>query len=211
MLRWRLSIMASPSVRLDMVRHLLRPMRAPLAALAALVLTLALGRSGAPLPLFRGAPLELSGLVAVTGFGLLAWHLARLTALPLAEPVMAALAAALIPALMLPGLGANALLGPVAAGFWLFFRHPDQRVVALMVQCGALAAAASPPDGDFAGGFIYATTLGIALILLGRGLPGAANDNPSMERVKHKAGDSKLMGSACYANAESIPGKWGVS
>jgi hypothetical protein len=211
MLRWRLSIAASPSVRLDMVRRMLAPWRAPLAAIAALALTLLLGRSGAPLPLFRGGPIELAGLAGIAGFGMLAWHLARLTALPLAEPVMAALAAALIPVLLLPGLGANALIMPVAAGLWLLFRRPGQRVVALMVQCGALAPAAGPPGGDFATGFVYATMLGTALILICKDLSGAANDNPSMERVKHCAGDSRLMGSACYAKAESIPGKWGVS
>jgi hypothetical protein len=152
--------------------------------------------------------LELAGIVAIAGLGLLAWHFARLTALPLAESPATALIAALIPALFFPGLGKMALIVPAGAAFWLWRRHADQRVVALLVQCGALAGLSARADGDFSSGFLYATMLGTALFLTARTLSGAANDNPSMERVGQI---HRLPPPACYASADSYPGKWGVS
>ena len=77
-----------------------------------------------------------------------------------------------------------------------------------MVQCGALAGLTASADGDFPLGFLYATMLGTALFLTARGLSGAANDNPSMERVVQI---QKLPRPVRYASADSHPGKWGVS
>lgn len=201
--RWRLSISARCNLRLDAARRVPGPMAALAAAAAALAATLLLGLTGAPTPLFRGAPFEIAGLPAVAGFGLLAWHFARLTALPLAGPAPAALIAALAPALLLPGLGAGALAVPAAIALLMLWTDASRRVVALLVQCGALAAAAEPPGGNFHNGFVYATMLGAALFLAARSLSGAANDNPSMER---EGQISPLPPASCYASGDSQSG-----
>lgn len=176
--------------------------------MAALLAMLCLARFGPATPLFRGLPIEWAILAPIAGFGLLAWHFARLTILPLAESASAALAATLILALTLPGLGILALILPVTLSIGIGWCHPAQRVVALMVQCGAIAGVVGAERGDFLSGFVYATMLGTALFLVLRGLSGAANDNPSMER---SVSTTRLLEFAVYARSDSIPGKWGVS
>jgi hypothetical protein len=207
MLRWRLSITAD-TARFHMARRLFARQGPLLAAIAALGVTLALGRTGPALALFAGVPIEWAMLAPIAGAGLLAWHLARLTILPLAESPGAALTAALIPPLLMPGLGLGGLIPPLILSLWVASRHRDQRVVALMVHCGALAGAAGSAGSLLVINVVYATMLGFALFLALRALSGAANDNPSMERI---GSSSRLPDFAHYARSESIPGKWGVS
>lgn len=179
-----------------------------LAAVAGLVLAIAVGSRGAPLPHPLAGWFVGTGLAAIAGLGLLAWHLARLTVLPRAEPLAAALAATLIPALLLPGLGSDALLVSQILAIGLLWRDRHQRLVALMVQCGALLAIAPPLPGAMVNALLYATMLGSALFLLLRGLSGAANDNPSMKRGGR---ESMLWPSYGYARSDSMSGSWGVA
>ena len=174
-----------------------------LAAMAALALTLCLGWS-APAPL-GDAPLTLTGMAGVAGLGLLAYLFARLTVLPLGDPVAAALAAAIIPAAMLPGIGAQALILPCSLAIWLGWRRPEQRLVALLVQCGALTSLAGLAPAGVPDGFIPATILGFAWFQMVNGLSGAANDNPQMERVERSSGDSPLMQTRSYASSAPTP------
>lgn len=179
-----------------------------LAVVAGLVLVIAAGNGGTPLPHPLAGWFVGTGLAVIAGLGLLAWHMARLTVLPRAEPMAAALAATLIPVLLLPGLGSDALLvcQIVAIGAWL--RDHNQRLVVLMVQCGAVLAISPPPLGAMVNALLYVAILGNALFLLLRGLSGAANDNPSMKRG---GSESVLMPSHGYARSDSISGSWGVA
>jgi len=206
MLDWRLSITMAlpPPTRLHALGRLAWRKRAFLAAAGALLLTLALGWSApAPLP----ADMVFAGLAAVVGFGLIAWQLARLTILPLADPVLAALAAALAGVVLLPGLGPQALIPSVILSLWVGWRRNDQRIVALMVQCGAFVAWAANPINHIGYGSVSVIMLGFALVMTLLDPSGAANDNPSMKRIPD---DSWLLESACYDIGESSPGKWGV-
>lgn len=205
---WSLSV-ATPARRLDVMRRAFVRHGAILAALAGLAVTLTLGLAGAtPLPGFDS--IVLSGLMAVAGLGALAWHFARLTILPLADPVLAALIPALTVAVLAPGMGITVLAAPAILSLWAAWRAREQRLVALMVQCGALAAIAPLPVNRMAACSLTVTMLGIAWFLAAKSLSGAANDNPSMER---STGNNWLPGApACDNKAtDSIPGKWGVS
>lgn len=179
-----------------------------LVALAGLVLAMAFGSHGAPLPHPLAGWFTGIGLAAIAGMGLVAWHLARLTVLPRAEPMAAGLAAALIPALFLPGLGSDALLVAQIAAIGALLRDRSQRLVALMVQCGAVLAITPPPLGAMVNALLYVMMLGGALFLLFRDLSGAANDNPSMKRG---CSESILLPSHGYARSDSMSGTWGVA
>ncbi len=83
----------------------------------------------------------LAMLPAVAGAGLIAHHLARLTVLPRADPFAAALAATLVAAATLPGLGVAALIVPQLLALPALAGPRRDRVVALLVQCIAILAA----------------------------------------------------------------------
>lgn len=160
-----------------------KPFRAALAAVAA---TLLLGLAGAPVPgLAALLPWGMFGLALVTGAGLLAWHLARLTAMPAssADPAAAALPAALLPILALPAIGQAALAPAALIAAAALRRDPSQRIVALLVQGGATAALLAPSGNPLVACFVTATMLAAASIALRPGIARAANDNPSMERA----------------------------
>lgn len=196
-----------PSLAILRRPALVRPMPM-LAAAAALGLTLALGNQGSAVPHPIAGWFVATGLCAIACVGLLAWHIARLTALPRADPAAAALVAALIPAILLPGLGSDALIVVQALAIWALLRCRAQRVVALMVQCGAILAVAQPLPGAMVNALLYMMMLGSALLLLFRGLSGAANDNPSMKRG---CSESMLWPSHGYARSDSMSGSWGVA
>ncbi|WP_342250083.1 hypothetical protein [Sphingomonas sp. OTU376] len=145
------------------------------AALAALIATLLLGGVG---PVLSGpASLlswELFGLAITGGTGFLAWHLAQLTALPPGSRVKAALPATLLPLVVLPQVGAAALLVPAALGFALL---PRERFAGPLALAGTLAALGAGPIPQLVAGV---TMLGAAWLCRAR-CP-AANDNPSLER-----------------------------
>ncbi len=158
----------------------------PHAALGALAATLLLGMAGPALPGVAALlPWGAFGLALVTGAGLLAWHLARLTAVPTGQAGLAgaALPAALLPILALPSIGTAALAVPALLAAAALRRGPVQRVVALLVQCGAAAALTAVPGDLFAACFVTGTMLAAAWISLRSIEPRAANDNPSMERA----------------------------
>lgn len=205
---WHLTIL-TPATRLQLLRRAFARQGPLLAAASALGLTLLLGWA-APAPL-SALPLTLVGMAGVTGLGLLAWLIAKLTILPLADPRTAALAAALIPPALFPGIGGQAFAVPMILALWLAWRRNDQRVVALMVQCGALASLAGAPAMGPGASCAIATILGFAWFFAVRTLSGAANDNPQMERVERFSGSSRLPPPSCYAKGQPSPGKWGVS
>ena len=198
---WRLAIATatSPATPLDAARRFAVRQRAAFAALAAVALTLTLGWVSPISPPFGWV---FGGLAGVLGLGLLAWHFARLTAVPVADPLAAALAAALGAAALLPGLAPQALVVPVILSLWVAWRRNDQRVVALLVQCGALATVSATTINQFGFTFITVTILGIASFMALRSASAAANDNPSMERI---ATNSWLLENAGYASARGIP------
>lgn len=156
-------------------RSIFKPLYAAIAALAAVLL---LGGTG---PAVNGiAPLlswGLLGLALAGGTGFLAWHLAQLTTLPLRPGghARAALPAALVPLIAIPGIGAAALLVPAVLALALLRR---ERFAALAALAG-IGAAIGP--GPFAAGVAGATMLVAAWFARAR-CP-AANDNPSMERA----------------------------
>lgn len=179
---WRLAIAIAtpPPTPLDAVRRFAVRQRAFFSALGALVLTLILGWATPVAPL---AGWMLGGLAGVLALGLLAWHLARLTALPTADPLLAALAAALIAIALLPALAPQAVFLPALLALWAGLARPGQRVVALLVQCGALAWLSAAAVNQIGFTFGAETMLGFAgYLIVSRGL-GPANDNPSMERI----------------------------
>ena len=179
-----------------------------LVAVAGLGVAIAVGSRGSPLPHPLAGWFVGTGLAAIAGAGLFAWHLARLTTLPRAEPMAAALAATLIAALFLPGLASDALLVPQTLAVGLLWRDRSQRLVALMVQCGALLEVAPPFPGAMVNAMLYVTILGSTLFLLLRSLSGAANDNPSMKRG---CSESMLWPTYGYARSDSMSGSWGVA
>lgn len=190
---WRLSI-TTPALRVDIARRMFARQGPVAAAAAALAATLLLGWS-APVPLLP-VSLTLIGMAGVAGLGLLAYLIARLTTLPLADARMAGLATALIPYALFPGVGVQALAVPVILSLWLAYRRPEQRVVALMVQCGALVGLVSGADPQAINHFIFATIHGTALFFVVNTLAGSANDNPSMER---NSGETRLTPAPHYA------------
>jgi hypothetical protein len=204
---WHISIVAPPT-RMAMLRRGTARRGAVLAAIAALAATVLLGWSD-PASL-GGTPQTLAGMGAVAGLGLLVWLIARLTVLPLADPSTAALAAALVPPVLFPGIGDAALAVPVLLAVWMGWRRSDLRGTALLVPCGALAIWSDLPATGPAAGPVIAAMLGLAWILAVRTLSGAANDNPQMERLERFPEDSRARQTSCYATKESIPGKWGV-
>lgn len=198
---WHLSIAiaTSPATPFGAGRRFAVRQRAAFSALGALLFTLALGWSS---PVAPPAGWMLGGLLGVLGLGILAWHLARLTALPTADPLLAALAAALIAAATLPALAPLAAFVPAILALWASLAHPRQRVVALLVQCGALTWLSATGVNQIGFTFVAETMLGFAgFLLVSRGL-GPANDNPSMERILTK---SPLIPAPCYANVRPNP------
>ncbi|MES2444222.1 MAG: hypothetical protein V4574_15450 [Pseudomonadota bacterium] len=190
---WRLAIATAtpPATPLDAARRFAVRQRAALGALGALLLTLALGWA-APVP--PPAGWTIGGLAGVLGLGILAWHVARLTAMPVAEPLAAALAAALTAAALLPALAPQALLVPAILSLWAGWQRNDQRVVALLVQCGVLATLGANSVNHIGFTFVPVTILGFAAFLALKRSSGAANDNPSMERhSNHFGADGKSM------------------
>lgn len=205
---WSLSV-ATPARRLDMARRAFVRPSAILAALGGLIATLTLGTIGAT-PLPRPDSAVLNALMAIAGFGALAWHFARLTILPLADLRLAALIPALTVAILAPGMALTVLLAPAILAFWAVRRCPEQRLVALMVQCGALAAVTLGMVNASTACAFTVMMLGIAWFLAAKSLSGAANDNPSMER---SPSNNPMPGAPACDNkvTDSIPGKWGVS
>lgn len=192
---WRLAVAIAtpPATPLAAAYRFAVRRRAAFAALAALVLTLLLGWSAPVEPAMGWA---VGGLAGVLGLGLLAWHFARLSVLPAADPLIAALAAILIATALLPALASVAAIPPAILAFWAGWRRPAQRVVALLVQCGALTMMSAGAVNHIGYAFISVTMFGIAgFLTISRGL-GAANDNPSMERT---ITNSRLKPVACYA------------
>lgn len=178
---WRLAVAIAtpPATPLEAMRRLAARRRAAFAALGALALTLLLGWSA---PVAPAMGWTIGGLAGVLGLGLLAWHFARLTALPTADPLTAALAAALIAAALLPALAPAAVVVPAILAFWAGWRDPRQRVVALLVQCGALTIMSASAVNHIGYYFASVPMLGIAgLLVVFQGL-GPANDNPCMEQ-----------------------------
>ena len=179
---WRLAVAIAtpPATPLDAVHRFAVRRRAAFAALGALLLTLLLGWSA---PVEPVTDWMIGGLAGVLGLGLLAWHFARLSVLPTADPLIAALAAVLIAAALLPALAPSAVIVPAILAFWAGWRQPRQRVVALLVQCGALATVSASAVNHIGYTFVSETMLGIAgFLAIFEGL-GPANDNPSMERM----------------------------
>ncbi len=209
---WRLSIRAAtaPATRAAALRRVALRQRAAIGASGALVATCVLGWIPLQPPLpglgwaagAAGAP-DLQDLATVAGAGLLAWHLARLTVSPTARMPESALIAALIAVVSLPGLGAGALLVPILLAFCDGWRRNDQRVVAFLVQCGAILAAAGASGGTVTNGFACAIMLAATGFSAIRPASGAANDNPQMERPGL---DSRLPLGLCYDNGDSQPG-----
>jgi hypothetical protein len=198
---WRLAIAIAtpPATPLDAIRRFAARRRAALAALGALALTLLVGWSAPVAPPFGWM---LGGLAGVLGLGLLAWHVARLTALPTADPLLAALAASLTATALLPALAPQTVLVPSILAILTGWRRAEQRVVALLVQCGALAAVAAGIVNQIGFTFVSVTMLGFAgFLTLSRGSE-ASNDNPSMERILT---NSRLMQPACYARERRNP------
>ena len=196
---WRLSIL-TPATRVDAARRTLARQGPLLAAAGGLGLAMILGWI-APAPLVP-VSLTLIGMAGIAGLGLLAYLFARLTVAPLADPREAALAASLVPAACFPGIGPAALAVPAILAIWLGWKRPAQRVVALMVQCGAILALAGAATGDLINHFIFATTHGTALFFLLNTLDGSANDNPSMERT---GAETWLPRPALHARSMRIP------
>jgi hypothetical protein len=196
---WRLSI-HTPAMRVDAARRAFARQGPLVAASGALGLTMVLGWI-APATLVPMS-LTLIGMAGVAGLGVLAYLFARLTVAPLADPRTAALAASLVPASLFPGIGFAALAVPVILALWLGWKRPGQRVVALMVQCGAILGFASAANTDPVNHFIFATTHCIALFFLLKTLDGSANDNPSMERT---GAETWLPERARYARRVRIP------
>jgi hypothetical protein len=196
---WRLSI-TTPALKVDAARRIWARQGPLAAASGALGLTLLTGWVS-PAPLLP-MPLTLIGMAGVAGLGLIAYLFARLTTLPLADPRAAGLAAALIPYALLPGVGVQALIVPVSLSLWLAWRRPEQRVVALMVQCGALTGLVSGAQPDAVNHFFFVTIHGIALFFILNALSGCANDNPSMERM---GGETWLPQPAHYARTVRFP------
>jgi hypothetical protein len=195
---WRLAVAIAtpPATPLDALHRFAVRRRAAFAALGSLILTLALGWN-APVEPVTGW--MTAGLAGVLGLGLLAWHFARLTVLPTADPLIAALAAALIATALLPALAPIAVIVPAILAFGAGWRAPSQRVVALLVQCGALIMMSASAVNQIGFTFAAETMLGFAgFLVVSRGL-GPANDNPSMERI---VTNSPLKPMPCYASEQ---------
>lgn len=194
-----------------LVHHPLGPWPRPLAAIAALALTLVLGLVGPALP----GPRALLGwgglgLVLAGSAGLLAWHVARLSVTPAGNSGFAgaALPASLL-ALTVPQMGAAALLVPCALALATSRHDPAQRLAAIAVQCGALALLMSS-DAPLLGALASATVPALALLSLRGAERAVANDNPSLERT---GSFSPLQLHASYASPprrDSETSKWGV-
>lgn len=187
-----------------------RPARlSPAAAAAAgFAAACALGSIGATAPGLAwaartaGVP-DLAGLALVVGLGLLAWHIARLTVSPTADAREAALLAALIAVVSLPGLAIGAVTVPLLLSIFGGWGRKDQRVVAVLVQCGATLAALAGPNEPLLYCFAGAMMLAATGFALRRPASGAANDNPQMERA---GPDSGVPISMCYVIGDSQSG-----
>lgn len=186
--------------------------RRPLAALLALAATLALGRAGPALPsvapLFGWGGL---GLLLVGCAGILAWHIARMSATPagVSGEAGAALPAAIL-ALCIPAIGAAALLAPCALAILCARRDSGSRAAALAMLSGTLAMLAGGSN-PFLGALACAAIPAIAWLSLRGSALVAANDNPSLERLEEIW---PLHSNATYANqaaGNSESGSWGVA
>ncbi|UZK67543.1 hypothetical protein [Sphingomonas sp. M1-B02] len=165
----------------------------PLAiALYALGGTLLLGVAGPAMPglwelLGALGLLPLLGLVLAGGAGLLACHLAQLTAVPLgrASFAKAALPAFLIPAAAIPAMGVAALLPPLAIAVILARRVPEQRDAGLIATLGTLAGLAAAGLGNaWLGSGASIAMLAAAWLSLHRSGKPAGNDDPGLERMR---------------------------
>jgi len=197
-----------------------RDWRPPLAALGAAALALMLGLlHGLPAAPALFSP-ALSGLMVATAIGALGWHVARLTARPAAQGGLgaAALPAALAIFLFVPEASVGALAPALPLALAAAWRDAAQRVVALVVHCGALLAFAAVAS-DNAFGYQCAC----AILLVGAGLAAhqsvrsAANDNPLMKRnvvsSRLAQAKSRLLPIACHARErrDSLMGNRGVT
>ncbi len=204
---WRLAIAIAtpPATPLDAAQRIVLRQRAALAAVGAVALTLLLGWT---VPVAPPAGWTVGGLMGVLGLGTLAWHVARLTGMPAADPLAGALAAALIAVALLPGLGPFAATVPASLAFWIAWRRADQRVVALLVQCGAIATVSAGPVNQIGFTFAGVTMLGFAGFFVIYRFVGPANDNPSMERIVtnwrllRRAGCASGMRESEFGNGE---------
>ncbi len=164
------------------------------ASCAAVAAVLAAGGFGASLPgwwemLSPGAAVGLVGLVLAGGAGLLAFHLAGVagnSSRATARGWRAPLAAALVPVATIPAIGVAALVVPLVAAIGL---RPETRgeraaAIAAVLACAAAFSAAhlsSPETGCLAS----LTMLAAAWFLSTRPAIQAANDNPSLERMRY--------------------------
>ena len=146
-------------------------------ALAATLLLGAAGDIGAWRWVESTALLPLTGIVFATAAGLLACHLAMVSVAPRSSGPASALPAALI-AGALPGLGAAALLVPLAIATYAAFRLPALRVTALAGLCGigvaAAAAGLHSPALHITGALAM---LAVAALQIRRAARPAVNDN----------------------------------
>ncbi|MFZ5748187.1 MAG: hypothetical protein ACOY45_11110 [Pseudomonadota bacterium] len=128
--------------------------------------------------------LGLFGVLLAGLAGMTAWRIAVLSAAPYAPGRVAAhltaplvAAATLSAGTLIPALCAALVASALAAG-----ERREHRVVALLAQCSALAAAGGVADTPAGGGVLTILTVGIAAFSVVRAPRAAANDNPSMER-----------------------------
>jgi hypothetical protein len=159
------------------------PFKALAAALLALAATLVLGAYGPALPGLRViGGWGMAGVALTGGVGLLAYHLARITAVPLGKGglIGAAMPAAALPLAVVPQIGAAALAMPLLLCLPAAWR--SNRAGTLLVPCGVLAALAGDPAGPICAGIISATMLAAAWLSLRQASHPAANDNPWLER-----------------------------
>lgn len=195
------------------VRNPLGRWRRPFIALAAFGATALLGLAGpalpGPAPLFGWGGW---GLLLAGSAGLLAWHIARLRVTPggAAGDAGAALPAALL-ALVIPTLGAAALLTPVALAILCAWRDSAHRRATLAILSGALALLVGTAASPFLGAFACATIPALAWVSWRGAVLEVANDNPSLERVEQIW---SLQSAATYANqrrGNPESGSWGVA
>ncbi|MEG3180402.1 hypothetical protein [Sphingomonas sp. LT1P40] len=151
-------------------------------------------------------PATAIGLSLATAIGLLAWHIATLTVPPRPSWASGSIAAALLPALLIPGLGFAALLPALALSFARSGMDRRQRIVALLVQCGAALALlplAFPSARIETDGFLLATMAfccGLSFICA---VPRAANDNPLLKRPLRTAWFYASDGNVSFAPIQS--------
>ncbi len=154
------------------------------------------------------APRPVTALSLAALCGLLAWHLAMLTVPPRAALVAAAMPAAILPTLLVPGAGLAALLPALVLSFWLLLKVGRQRTVAILVQCGATFAVISVaiPLLTTAANCFYTVTMTLACCfgLFSNDLR-AANDNPLLKRSMRTRWFYATGGNVSFAPIQSGP------